>query len=119
MRNLNTDEIGGGIVRRRFQMGDVVKVPGDRLTQEEARGMAVANRNAMVASGMLDLYPADIHTIQAPASDPNAPPLEVYIMPVEGGFDVVEGRRLNPEPIKKVSEAKALAQTARTPTTQQ
>jgi hypothetical protein len=128
MRNLRTSEIGGGTVRRRFKMGGEWVIPGTTLTAEQLRAMRLQNRNALVETGAIDVWPAqaklDAGAAAARASEPAEPPrhdpvdgLETWIIPVPGGYDVMRGRRLNIAPMKKV-DAKKLATGGGSPATE-
>lgn len=115
MRNLRADEIGGGVVRRKFQSAGGWIMSGTNYTGDELRAMPRANRDALIQNGFLEVWPKQSGLAAAAAaavlSAPATEPAERYVLPVDGGFDVLEGRKLNVEPIKKKGDAMKLAST--------
>lgn len=96
---LGASDIGGGIVRRRFTIGDRDVVFGDRLTAADILAIPLSNRRALVERGHLSVYPP---------SGQAADPADRHIANLGfGKFDVIEGRKLNSSPLTK-DEAEAL-----------
>lgn len=94
------DDIGGAIVRRTFTFDTRRLKTGDRLTREEVLGMPGANRNALMEKQYIDVLPRA-------AIDPDAG--RFVVNRGFGKFDVIEGRKLNAEPLATKDEAEALA----------
>ena len=79
--------IGGGYVRRKFNGLSA----GHHLNRDEIMAMPINNRRAAISLGMIDVYP------QAPGG-----PGERFVVNRGfGKFDVIEGRKLNAEPVTK------------------
>lgn len=93
--------IGGGVVRRRFSLAGEVMLAGRELTGAQIRAMTTANRKALLRAGFLDVWP--VHS--GPSGD------RFVVNLGFGKFDVVEGRKLNSEPLTK-EQATALATSA-------
>lgn len=93
------DDIGGAVVRRTFQFDSRRMRTGDRLTRDEVIGMPAPNRNALIEKQYIDVLPRDIG---------GAGGERIVVNRGFGKFDVIEGRRLNTEPLTK-DEAEALA----------
>jgi hypothetical protein len=51
------DLIGGAVVRRPFTTRGKTIRGGVHLTRDEIMAMPVANRNAMISSGILEVFP--------------------------------------------------------------
>jgi hypothetical protein len=99
---LPDNQIGGAIVRRGFNRGSTWLKVGTRLTADEVRAIPMVNRRALSVSGALDIYPL------APGGMA-AEDLDRYVIHRgRGEYDVIEGRRLNSEPLSK-EKAEALA----------
>lgn len=99
------EDIGGAIVRRPISLGpDLAWRPGRRLTRDEVLALPRANRNAMVNSERIAIFPRDV---SARTPEPKAP--ERHIVHNGGGrFDVIAGIKLNERPLSK-DEAEELA----------
>ena len=90
------EQIGGAIVRRAFFRGTESVKAGTILTPDEVAAMPISNRRALASAGVIDPFPA----VDAGH--------DLFLMHVgHGRFDVIEGRRLNAEPLTK-DEARAL-----------
>lgn len=88
--------IGGGVVQRRFKIGDRPVFVGTRLSRGEI--LAIRNRRTLIGGGAISVYPPAI-----------AEPGERHIVHNGGGrYDVIEGRKLNSGPLSK-DEAEDLA----------
>jgi hypothetical protein len=99
------DEIGGAVVRRTFTFDTRRLKTGDRLTRDEVIGMPGANRAALIEKQYIDVLPRASDQ-EVDVADPD---VERHV--VNRGFgkwDVIEGRKLNAEPLDK-DEAEALA----------
>ncbi len=93
------EQIGGAIVRRAFFRGTESVKAGTILTPDEVAAMPISNRRVLASAGVIDLFPA---------IPDDAPGHDLFLMHVgHGRFDVIEGRRLNAEPLTK-DEARAL-----------
>jgi hypothetical protein len=102
---LKDAEIGGGVVRRRFNMtvagavGVVSMIPGARLTAEQILAMPIGNRRGLVRMGHIDVFPKT-------AAPPEA---ERHIVHNGGGrYDVIAGVKLNDRVLDR-EEAEELA----------
>lgn len=102
---LRDTEIGGGVVRRRFNMtfpgrdGVVSMVPGTPLTAEQILAMPIGNRRGLVRMGHIDVFPR----MAAP------PDAERHIVHNGGGrYDVIAGVKLNAAALTR-EEAEELA----------
>lgn len=90
-------EIGGAIVRRPFTRHGVYLRGGDRLTADEVRAIPIANRSALIDSHFLELFPTPefaLTSLPMPAD-------RFMVHRGAGMYDVIEGRRLNDEPLAK------------------
>ena len=94
---LRSVDIGGGIVRRAFEM-EGKKIPaGTTLTGDAIRAMR--NHKTMIEGGRLDVWPRG----------GSAEPGTLFVVHQgRGKYDVIEGRKLNSAPLTK-DEAAALA----------
>lgn len=97
-------DIGGGFVLRTFRMGAEQVFAGRELSRAEILAMPGANRQALIEKKFIGVYP--------PRPEPTVKDggqVARYVIGVGGGkCDVVEGRRLNVEPLTP-EEAAALA----------
>lgn len=106
MLRLDISEIGGGYVRRRFTCGGRVRYSGEKLTAEDLAAMPHRNREALIEMRSIDIYPK---------GDGGSQYSERHIVHRGcGKFDVIEGRKLNTEPLTK-EQAEALAGTPEAP----
>ena len=94
---LHPNDMGGGRVLRTFRMGEEQLMRGRELTGEQVRSMRHANRTSLIEKGFLMVWPK--HT--GAAAD--APVGHVrFIKPLGfGKYDVVEGRKVNEEPLDR------------------
>lgn len=91
-------DIGGGVVVRRFSIGDRPVFVGTRLSRGDI--LAIRNRRTLIGGGMIAIHPPTI-----------AERAERHIVHNGGGrYDVIEGRKLNAGPLTK-DEAEDLATT--------
>jgi hypothetical protein len=95
---LASHQIGGAYVRRRFDLGTETKVSGQTLTREQVLAIPTANRNALLSQKIIELYPV------APLAEGQR---RFVIHMGMGKFDVIEGRKLNDEPLSR-AEAEAM-----------
>lgn len=93
------EQAGGAYVRRAFTFGERELTSKDVLTADEVASIPIANLNALINTGKLELFPATPFTFVAERFAVNRG---------FGKWDVVEGRKLNDAPLTKV-EAEALA----------
>ena len=94
---LTLSEMGGAFVRKRFVQGDVVRAVGSRLTVADLAAIPAANRDALVKNLYIEPFPA------APIGVQDV----ILVSRGFGKFDVVEGRRINTDPLTR-EEADAL-----------
>ncbi|MDE2469447.1 MAG: hypothetical protein KGL35_12050 [Bradyrhizobium sp.] len=95
------ENIGGATVRRRFNSGGASLLPGAVLSGETVRGMPAGNLRALIDAGYIECWPA---AQNAPAGG------ERFAVHVGAGrYDVIEGRRINVEPLSR-EEATALTE---------
>lgn len=99
-------QIGGARVQRAFRMGDRFLKNGDTLTGDEVRSIRPANRSAFIDKGYIVPWP--IEAVASVAAQ--GQPLDRFVRPLGfgRGYDVIEGRKINDEPLTK-EEAHALA----------
>lgn len=96
MLRLRDREIGGGIVRRTFKMGDEQLFAGRKLTRDEVLSIRAPNRNSLIEKGQLDVWPLDAQA-------------QRYVVPTgKNEFGVIIGHMMNDKPLTK-AEAEALA----------
>ena len=99
-------DIGGARIRMGFSRGNVRMKAGEHLTADEVRSIPLANRRALASAGFIEVYPARTEVVHRYA-DPK--PGDRFIVQVgKGQFNVIEGRRLNDEPLTR-EQAEALA----------
>lgn len=95
-------DAGGAYVRRAFDLGERKLVAGNKLTKDEVASIPSANLNALVNTGMLQLWPS------APTDVFIA---ERFLIPAKGGkFEVIEGRKLTKGPVTKQYAQRLVAQ---------
>lgn len=97
MALVRSETIGGGTVRRLITLGngEVIR-PGIVLSGDQIR--ALRNHKELIRAGKLETWPAD----------PRGSGQRYIVSIGFGKFDVIEGVKLNPEPLTK-GEAMALA----------
>jgi len=101
---MREEEIGGALVCRPFQRGKAWLKGGDELSGDEVRAIPIANRRALIDSHFLELFPVPSHFVP-----PAPPPGDRFIVRrAHDSYDVIEGRRLNDEPLTEKA-AMALA----------
>lgn len=100
MLQMKADQIGGAVVRRVFNSGGKQMRPGTYLTAEEVLNFPYANRQALADKHFIELYPKGL------AATTKA---ERFVVSAGfGRFHVLEGKKLNDEPIDR-EQAYALA----------
>lgn len=98
MRTMADHEIGGAVVRRTFSRNGKYLKNGDKLTGDEVRSIPAANLTALIDSHYIELFPLPTAGIFAPTPLPG----DRFMVHRGGGlFDVIEGRRLNDEPLSQ------------------
>lgn len=112
------EDAGGGIVRRGFDRAGERVPPGTRLSSDDLRAMSGPNLKSLVDSRYIELFPADpaakqqIEALQDRIRELEAGPVKPgqrhVIHRGAGNYDVIEGKRLNTEPLDKAA-AEALA----------
>lgn len=94
-------EYGGAIVNRRFTMGERQLERNARLTAEEVASIPRANLHSLINRGYLHPFPP-------PAEETILPEGERFLVRrADLKYDVVQGVRVNSEPLAK-AEAEAL-----------
>src|SRR2546425_941776 len=82
--------IGGALIRRTFTRNGEQLKAGQQLTAEEVLSIALPNRQALVDSNFMELYP------KSPMAG------ERFIISIGNKqFNVIEGRVLNDEPLTR------------------
>lgn len=103
---LKENEIGGARVRQTFRRGTEQLKSGSNLTRAEVLAIPRANRNALIDSGKLEVYPLAPEGKVAPAG-----PTGRFVVRTPGfgvkTFDVIEGTKVATGLSK--AEAEALA----------
>lgn len=98
MLPVRDEDIGGALVRRRIHRGEMpALMAGERLSREQVLSMPVANRRALVATERLWLLPRS-GAVEA-AGDLRATKHIVQVG--KNQFDVIDGVKLNDEPLSK------------------
>lgn len=95
---LHGDEIGGGVVRLAFTIGERRMKPGDRLTASEIN--TLSNGRALIRTGHIRAHPPVAATPQAASG-------ARHMFHIGGGRYVVSGPLLTGEPVSK-EEAEAI-----------
>lgn len=100
---MDMSEIGGGIVRRTFSMAGKQLFAGHKLTREQVLAIPLANRNVLIDKKWIELWqrPPGMTRFMSPNGD--------------GSFDVIEGRRINDDPLTE-AQARELAGVTDEPT---
>lgn len=94
------EHIGGATVRRLFNRIDNPVRVGQTLSREEVLAFPAANRQSLIDGGYLYIHPP------VPAAAVKG---EIHIYSRGfGKFDVIEGRKINAEPLESKEEAEAL-----------
>lgn len=90
MALIHPDQIGGGRVERTFSYGGRRLVRGDMLTREQIVAMPAANRNALIETKHLLVWP------------PGIGGGEKFVQALGfGRYNVIQGRKLNDAPIDR------------------
>lgn len=107
LRNLVAEDIGGGVVMKAFRgTGGEMVLAGTRLTEEQVRAMPRANRESLVDNHRLHILSKSQASVGPLSAD-----TQVFTVHLGGGkYNVIEGVKINDEPITK-EEAEALAGT--------
>jgi len=125
MLTLRQNEIGGGRVRRGFWMGTPPKyvLAGTEFTREQLlKGFRPLNLQALMEQGAIRCWPLSKGAADSKASPGCDPAASGDAEPAErfsfhegfGKYSVIEGRKLNPEPLTK-EQAMALVMAGRSP----
>ena len=97
---LPAHQIGGAYVRRRVTIGTETRGPGDTLTREEVLEIPASNRNAMLNLKIIELFP----------SAPRPEGARRYAVHMGmGKWDVIEGWKLNDEPLTREDAEKLVS----------
>lgn len=100
-------DIGGAIVRRRFSQSGKELTNGMVLSPGEVENMNPNNRRALQDNGFIQIFPKPARShLEA---DLNAVPMQRHAISIGfGKWDVIEGRKVNAEPLTR-EQAYALA----------
>jgi hypothetical protein len=96
-------DIGGATVRRIFTRNGRAVMPGENLSRGEMLSIPVSNRQSLIDNGYVVIYPP-----RPGMGNDDSEPERFVVSKGFGNFDVIEGRRLNSEPLTK-EQAQALA----------
>jgi hypothetical protein len=105
--HLKKDDIGGGVVRTAFRMGGTYMMVGTKLSADEVMSINPPNRMALIDKGYIAVWPksGDVPVIKG----------KRYAIHIGGGgYDVIEGRKLNNKPLSR-DEARELAASGKPP----
>lgn len=94
-------EYGGAIVNRRFTMGERQLERNTRLTAEEVASIPRANLHSLINRGYLHPFPPATEEAALPKGE------RFLVRRADLKYDVVQGVRVNPEPLTK-AEAEVL-----------
>jgi len=99
-------DIGGARIRMGFTRGNVRMKAGEHLTADEVRSIPLANRRALSSAGYIEVYPSRTEVVRREAAPVKQ---DRFIVAVgKGQFNVIEGHRLNDEPLSR-EQAETLA----------
>ncbi len=98
---MDPHELGGAVVTRAFTLNGERVTRNTKLTRDEVLAIPVRNREALVSSGQIREFPLSIAAIAAPGE-------RFVVRRSDLKFDVVEGHRVNDEPLHTKAEAEAL-----------
>jgi hypothetical protein len=102
MRAPHPDLIGGGVVQQTFRMGEKHLYAGAKLTREQIVRMPAQNRNSLIETGRIMVWPRDATAAQDAES-------QCFVAPLGfGRYNVIQGRKLNDAPLNR-EEAHRLA----------
>jgi hypothetical protein len=100
-------DIGGGIARRLIRLNGEVLTAGTGLTREQVLGIRAANRQALINTGALSIYPrprgaAEPESVKAADHQPEIEHAPRHVVSRGfGKYDVIQGVVLNAEPLAK------------------
>lgn len=93
-------EIGGGTVRRGFRCGDRYRKSGEPLSRAEIMAIPAVNRRVLIEKQYILVYP--VSPLAPHGTDASGFPLQrVAVKDESGDYHVLEGRRINEEPLTK------------------
>lgn len=105
---MSADEVGGAIVTRAFSLNGVRVARNQKLTRDEVLAIPVRNREALVSSGQIREFPL---SLASPATEPAE---RFVVRRPDMKFDVVEGHKVNAEPLHTKAEAEFLRESVMT-----
>jgi hypothetical protein len=103
---MSADEVGGAVVTRAFSLNGVRVERNRKLTREEVLAIPTRNREALVSSGQIREFPRSIAVAPEPGE-------RFIVRRPDLKFDVVEGYKVNAEPLTK-AEAELLRDSVMT-----
>ncbi len=107
MRAISIDKIGAAVVTFPFRMGEKWLRSGTQLTHDQLAKMGTTNRNSLIDRNFIYVVPKSM--VGQIVDVPMAERQERHVVSRGfGRFDVIEGRKLNDEPLDKEA-ATALA----------
>jgi len=92
-------DIGGARIRMGFTRGNVRMKAGEHLSADEVRSIPLANRRALSSAGYIEVYPTRTEVVRREAAP--APDDRFIVAVGKGQFNVIEGHRLNDEPLTR------------------
>jgi hypothetical protein len=101
---LDAADVGGAVVVRRFTLNGEPCERNKRLTRDEVLSIPVRNREALVSSGIIREFPLSLIGAASPL-----PSERFVVRRPDLRFDVVQGFRVNDEPLHSKADAEALA----------
>ncbi len=103
MRAMHINDIGAAVVTFPFRMGEKWLRSGTQLTHDQLAKMGTANRNSLIDKNYIYCVPKSMmgKTISVPISMPTDRQERHIVSRGFGRFDVIEGRKLNDEPLGK------------------
>ena len=94
-------DIGGARIRMGFSRGNVRMKAGEYLTADEVRSIPLPNRRALASAGFIEVYPVRTETVRREIKQ------DRFIVSVgKGQFNVIEGHRLNEQPLDREAAEK-------------
>ena len=107
---MDVSEVGGAEVTRAFDMNGRRVTRGHRLTREEVLAIPTRNREALVSSGQIREFPRTLVDLSTGSGE------RFIVRRTDLKFDVVQGVKLNVEPLTKVEAESFLAKDQRAST---
>lgn len=100
---IHHSQIGGGKVERQFRMGEKLLPRGTVLSREEVMSIRTSNRSSLIDRGHLSVWPIEAVAMQKIQQHSSEPQERHVISSGFGRYNVIEGRRLNEQPLDRES----------------